>query len=536
MNHDIWEKYRDLIQNFISKINERRRDIQTSMAGALAGSLADEEFANLIQSVHTLSGSSATFGFSSLGKVARNLEILLQLMVREKPPWTNAVRVHAEYAFDRLLQALEETTNTRVEAAMESLQANDKEATVKSDPVMICCQEAGSQFPAEFFSGQFGLYGLSSLVYPDEKVKLQQYSYRRLYILTSLSPASRSNIEEIRELGGKKHCMCEVIFFTPRQDWQIGLATLATPGSQYLPLSSSASAVVALLAGEFSGEPFLELRVLLYSPSRILAGFYAGHLELENIEVQTINDMEELEQSIRQKNPDCLVLEDSDSEENLLPLARLLSRKNSPESFPVVLLSGRENKPEGDTPLLMQLIRTPADPYSVTQSCLKLSQEHREMRKLASIDPLSRVLLSGEFCFRLERERANAAALDISMHIAAFRLTNLNQIYLEQGKNCGDNLVRCFGTYLLRQVRLPERVGRHSHTLFFALFLRKTDESMQRIIQELKSGWSGIEHRNQSGTVFISAMQTSVHHMQKGYTTDGFLDKFNDNPAGKDEV
>lgn len=489
---------------YATQLHTKLRQVELLWQRYQASEQRDEILATLLDTVHRLSGSGATFGFSGLSKAAQNLELALRLLAPSEPGHDNQQR-RADELVQALLQSVEQPDNqdfpaVHALAAGTSNIANGRQIFLFADDLVM----------AKDLAAQIGYFGYTVRFFIHHAdlaaaVRLQQPA--AIVIDTALSQADLSDAQAIYTLQQDYAQEIPVVFISAHGDLMARLSAVRAGGKAYLTKPVDIGSLVEqldILTDARVQEPY---RILIVEDSRQLARYYTIVLEHAGMVTLTVTNPLEVMQPLNEFRPDLILMDVYMPGCSGLDLAKVIRQQEAFLGTPIVFLSAETNLNRQLAAMSLggdDFLTKPIKPDHLVSAVASRAERSRMLRSFMVRDSLTGLLNHTATKEQLDRELARAMRNGSSLSLAMIDIDRFKQVNDTYGHLVGDQVLKSLSRLLRQRLRQSDIVGRYGGEEF-AVILPDTDGyTALAVLDAIREGFGQIRQRAGQQTFAVS--------------------------------
>lgn len=462
--------------------------------------------------LHSLAGTSGTFGFMETGEEARSLLSSLDAQIAERHPALNEIsplleRIRAfasqPLEFDRALPG----TITNPDQVPRQ---NKATGLADNKLAWILGSEASFEGLQESL-GAFGFklhpyYELGSLTRAYREAK-DQVPTLVLLDLDALSLNLRDAVPCVTLDDAHSRPPTTVIAYSDVDDFNHRLLA-ARLGAAYFMMKplDFAQVFFYLLRDSSQGVQGCP-RVMIVEDDPILAGYLTSSLQNRGIESTVLEEPGAIIDRAAAFNPD-LVLMDLDlgrlaGDE----LAAILRQKEEFRSLPIVYLSAETNEARQLQALSRgadDFLRKPVDANALVMSVQSRIRRYRELRDMIDRDGMTGLLKHSSFLSQAEGLLSLSHREDKPLAFVMVDIDWFKRVNDTYGHGVGDTVIKALASLLRQSVRQADLVGRYGGEEFVLALLGCSPEEARVKMEDLRQRFSHLEFQAQGGVFHCS--------------------------------
>ncbi len=496
MNADDFKaRFEKLRRDYVATLDERVLEIES-----LCNSLGEPtKRMNVLTALghrsHNLAGSGATYGFSEVSDVARQLEQFATLYLAQPD------NVNAESISDsqRLCGALH-----------EAVKAGGPVPLADFPSIRQATAEDNDEFKLIYLVGDdIDLMG---------KLELQLsrfgYSVRVFHTVTQLRDALTLTLPGAivmdvafpeDPLGGPNFIgkICQrvrhhppVIFMSERADLESRLEAVRSGGIAYLKKPFGAGHLVDELDRLFSDESREPHRALLVDDSPSFNSYFSLVLEQAGVEGEIVSDPIHVLDTIRTFRPELILLDMYMPRCSGVELAQVIRQVEDFVSIPIVFLSTETNL--GKQLSAMQFgaddfLVKPIEPVHLIASIKSRVERYRALRTMMVRDSLTGLLNHTALKEQLDNQLARVQREHQLLAFVMIDLDHFKKVNDTYGHAAGDRVIRGLARMLRQRLRKSDAVGRYGGEEFAAVLPAATADQARQIMEEIREDFANLK-------------------------------------------
>jgi diguanylate cyclase (GGDEF)-like protein len=462
----------------------------------------------MLQLIHKLAGSGATFGFTSLSNTAHTIERYLLDIQERNDPLTSE-----EY--------------TQISALMEVV------CMVAKDPTQHASTLAWKPYLTlnQHFSGAHGrlvyLVEDDLLLARELALELEQSGYtvhifahpRELEQVVYETPPSVivmdimfaedrfAGITGIAQIRQFREVTIPVLFISARNDLPARLHAVRVGGVAYFTKPINVPRLIEQL-DQLTVSPKPEpYRVLIVDDDQVLAEYYALTLQQHDIVAKIITDPLEVMAGLVDFQPDLILMDLYMPDWNGLELAAVIRQQQTFVGVPIVFLSTEINLDKQLAAIKLggdDFLTKPIQPERLIAAIIARVQRSRTLQSYMMRDGLTGLLNRTTMKDLLSTEVARAQRHATPLTLAMLDIDNFKQVNDTLGHTAGDWVLKKLARLLQQRLRATDIIGRYGGDEF-AVILPNTDALVARsIFEEICQGFAHVQQQDDSTTIPIT--------------------------------
>ncbi len=561
------EKLASLRKAYLEKLPERIKEAEEGWQD-LSAKLEDRgSLVNLHRTVHTLAGSSATFGFGAISMAARSLEKVLKSLIDGKsyPPEELMGMVHSH--IEELKKAgpgnssnsgtaalspapLRETASMAPSAKAEAvpfMTVEDDDLSIlktfhsaprpKIHPedreMKVVFLVEDDPFQLESLAVQVAHFGYAVKTFanlPDLKIAVQNDTPSAIIMDISFPEGHLAGTETVAEILKEFGASLPVIFISSRNDLNARLEAVRAGGDAYFVKPAPIIAIIEkldMLTTHSQPEPY---RILVVEDDTELSAYFASILEQAGMVTATCNDPLDVLDPLIEFNPD-LILTDM-----YMPgctgqeLAKTIRQMEAYFSIPIVFLSSETDIARQLVAMRMggdDFLTKPIKPDHLISSVAIRAERMRIMRSFMERDGLTGLLNHTRIKEQLDLAVARATRQGSHQALAMIDIDRFKSVNDTYGHPTGDRVLVALSRLLQQRLRRTDILGRYGGEEFAVILLDTDLGKAWSVLDEIRTSFSHIRHQSEGKafTVTFSCGLAAFPHYTDAISLSNASDK-----------
>lgn len=508
------DKLKKIREAFIRQLPGQLNKVRAAYAACLESDGASADLEDLHRRIHTIKGSSATFGLGLLSKVASTAEKLAKdAMVSgaaDDPQWR---RLLTE-SLDRIEHEISGIDPEQgLEHQVEELAAAVDNARGRSRKLVYLCED--DPYQRMSMATQIGCFGFEVVSFGELE------PLREAVLATRPDVIVMDIVFPDRPLGGTEimdviHAELNVdiptIFISSQSDLYHRLSAVRVGSSAYFVKPVNITDLCATLATLTSTEEPDPYRVMIIDDDPQLADYHAVILQESGMVTRAVNDPLETMASLLEFNPDLILMDMYMPGCSGIELATAIRQINAYYSIPIVFLSSETDEDKQFHAMRMggdEFLTKPIKPQHLITSVAVRAERMKTIRSLMVRDSMTGLYnhtASKEHLYKILQQHDNREGEGCLAVIDVDHFKLVNDSY---GHPVGDRVLIALAR-MLRQ-RLPKQniVGRSGGEEFVIVFADCRLTSAVMMLNKLRESFSAINFYG-SGVTFSCTFSAGV--------------------------
>jgi diguanylate cyclase (GGDEF)-like protein len=482
---------------YAAQLPEKIQNLQQSFTHLSETEWDDRVFESFVRLVHGLIGSSRTFGFESLGDMARRLEEYLRPLAQAKVILNKGQRNHISKAIHEMHQAM---LHRDVPLADQSgliaiVQAGHDDVV----PRRIFVVEDEHEL-AEELKVQLGYFGYDVTVFntlEDFRLALRQTS--DVVVLMDITfPEDRlGGAELMNEIQRGREVPIPVVFLSAHDEFESRLEAARAGSIAYLCKPVNIGNLIDKLDTLTSKKPLEPYRVMIVDDSVALTAYHTVVLEQAGMVVKAVNNPFDVIDALLEFTPDLILIDLYMPECNGTDLAKVIRQLDAYVSIPIVFLSAESDLDKqlfamglgGD-----DFLTKPIQPQHLISSVTSRIRRSLMLRSFMVRDSLTGLLNHTAIKDLLNGEVAGAIRQKKHMSFAMIDIDYFKQINDSHGHPAGDRVIKSLSRLLKQRLRSSDLVGRYGGEEFAVVLVDADRMTAMKVLDNIREDFSQLRH------------------------------------------
>ena len=471
--------------------------------------------------LHKLAGAAGTFGFSSLGQRARELE-------QEADQWLDTLQREQQslHDFSDSLQAL---ANQQFQAERNQEPASRASKTPRSNSserrIYILEDQVSIGENMRLTLNNFGYQAEHFTRIADLDRALQTQLPDALIVDVNLPDEALTGLQYAAQLQERLDEPLPLLVITTQDDFATHLEAVRVGALGFFTKPVDIPQLENRLERCFAqqqGEPY---RVLIIDDDRELASRFSLILRGANMLVEMLHDPAEVFTRMRSFNPEVVLLDVSMPGCTGPELAQIIRMNDDWLRVPIVYLSAETDINRQMNALIKagdDFVTKPISDNALIAAVFSRAQRARLLSNALSRDSLTGLLKHGDIKEQvgIELERAQRSGKPAS--VAMLDIDFFKKVNDSYGHAAGDNVIRALANLLRQRLRRIDSLGRYGGEEFLVVLPDCPAEQARRILDEIRQRFAELH--------FIAGEQQFSATLSAGIASTG------DDPTGADDL
>lgn len=509
----IRERLRALREAYRAQMPEKVSQIEEVWSSLLKDSGERDDLDAVLRLVHTLAGSSASFGLKEVSAAARSLEEELKTAVEKGYDSRRVASLPVSALLEKLKEVCGGSCQDAEEATREAGETKFPGGTleggppperktiflVEDDPVLL--ESLSLQI------GHFGyeVQGFSALAPAREEARR---SFPAAIIMDMSFPEGVfAGAETVAAVQRGREERIPIIFISSRNDFTSHLQAARAGADAYFAKPVNVGVLIDKLDMITRKEVVEPYRILIVDDDADLASYHALILQEAGMTTFVVTDPLQVVSSLSRFNPDLILMDMYMPECGGQELATIIRWMDTYVSIPIVFLSAETNLSKQLSAMSTggdDFLTKPIRPEHLIASVTMRAERMRIIRSFMDRDSLTGLLNHTktkeqlEIC--LERVKRQKGRLAFAM-VDIDRFRKVNDTY---GHPVGDRVLLSLSRLFQQRLRKTDIIGRYGGEEF-AVILNDIDApGAAKVLDALRISFSGIRHHGEGGEFSVT--------------------------------
>ena len=465
-----------------------------------------ENIIKLHRNIHSLIGTSGTFGFGDISKTARKLEELFKDLLGQKDE-NFSIDAQLIQSANKIIATLAELTNATITNLIQTEDYSELQkqlsqpltsGTVAQD-ILIYYFDTEAAAP-ELLVQNLMSYGFKSQHLGTMDLLLDAINHKKpsLIIIDLMMP--ETDLEGIFELAHNfVQIGIKIFIFSGKDDFLSRLHSVRAGIHSYVTKPADIPSLVGLIRNHLNLNINKPNHILVVDDQISVAEFYSTILEQAGMKVTIETNPCEVLAAMQAHTPDLLLLDLNMPIVNGDELAAVIRQQEQYQSIPILFLSANAN-PDKKTDLLEigsdDLLSKGMAPEELVRHVKSRVDRAKILTAMMYQDSLTGLLnhaqiqLAAERVF-LQAKRKNSSFTIIMIDIDKFKLVNDTYGHLN-----GDRVIKALAQLLQQRLRVTDYIGRFGGEEFLIILPDINISDTENIINSLRKSFSLIDFKD----------------------------------------
>jgi diguanylate cyclase (GGDEF)-like protein len=470
------------------------------------------------RNIHSLIGTSGTFGFNDISKAARELEDLIKPLLAHKDEsykteatLAGSVETHLHKLLNLSNPSSSQLTADKKDFSelAKQLSQNVTSGTVAHD-ILIYYFDNETASP-ELLLQNLMSYGFKSKHFRtmDQLLEAIQHKKPSLIIIDLMMPdISLDTIFELARTFVERGI--KVFIFSGKDDFNSRLHSVRAGIHSYVTKPADIPSLVGMIRNHLNLNINKPTHILIVDDQASVAEFYATILEQAGMKVTIETNPYEVLPIMQTYTPDLLLLDLNMPIVNGDELAAVIRQQEQYQSIPILFISGNAH-PDKKTDLLEigsdDLLSKGMAPEELVRNVKSRVDRAKILTAMMYQDSLTGLLNHAQIQLAAERVFMQCKRKKTTFTIAMIDIDKFKQVNDTYGHLTGDRVIKALAQLLQQRLRVTDYIGRFGGEEFLLIMPDMDIHDAGNLINNLRKSFSVINFKeaNLSFNVTFSA-------------------------------
>jgi diguanylate cyclase (GGDEF)-like protein len=445
---------------------------------------------DIIRETHKLAGACGTFGFATLGTMARQIEQLASA-IRNKPV---AEQLHTLTELKRLLQEFDSAVSVVLNSA-DATPAEQMLPLPESNSVWLLLDNM--PLTAEL-TAQLTAFGHEVEQFTNFDACLKKLQFDAPKLLFSATQLSNGNAlfkqKLLLDLLIKKHI--SLMVFSEVDNFELRIQASQHRAREFFisPLDvpnmlTASSELLEQCTGK-SG------RVFIVDDDRLLAEHYALVLNSVGIETQIIGRIRNIIDELTRFQPDLILMDMYMPEFSGAEVADLIRQYKSLKRLPIVFLSSETNKTLQIRAMAHgadDFITKPIDDIQLIQAIKIRLARSIQIKSLIEKDSLTSLIKHSAIKAAADLEYERSERVNTPLSVVMLDIDHFKNVNDKYGHAVGDLVITSLATLLRKRIRKTDRAGRYGGEEFMLVLPECSATQSRLLVKKILTAFASLQ-------------------------------------------
>lgn len=480
------------------------------------------------RNIHSLIGTSGTFGFIELSKKARELETQLKGMQTQTTiTSTEVVSINAHIAALVALAkqshtpSTQNTNMTKVDANIEEIIQDQQDSFTSISPLIYYLDDdiAASMVLIE----NLRAYGFKAthFKHSTELLAAIEQATPTLVLFDLIMPdlSEQKVFELIQRLTQKS---IKVFVLSSKADFHSRLAAVRSGANAYIAKPADIPALINTIRNELNLNIQKKAHILIIDDQENILEHYSTLLLAAGMGVSFTNNPLETLEKLEQHRPDLILLDINMPLVSGYELAGVIRQFEEYQSIPILFLSAETSNEKKSSLLELgsdDLLSKDMPPLEFVRQIRSRVERAKILSSFMYEDSLTGLLNHAQIQLAAERSLAQAKRYKRSCSIAMIDIDDFKHINDTYGHPTGDKVIKALAQLLQQRLRNTDYIGRYGGEEFMLVLTETAIQDAGNIVNELRKAFKAIEFIEKEMTFTVSFSAGIAENREEETTT-----------------
>lgn len=513
MSKTLRQKIADIRNEFINSLPSRIEKL-TVLMQILQKGWDLQTAKDLMQEIHTIRGFSSTHNFMPLNTKAEQVESLVNNLRDNNKRLSSAQQLELTRSIESLIERIENIYLKYQQSSHETPDEIDENNT----PLILVVDDDKN------FCNTLCLQ-LQHLGYQTEAIQdfkflkesILKFNPKAIFMDILFAGNNETGPEIIKHLCEQEEICLPVVYISGYDDLQSRLNAVRSYGAGFLNKNFSLADLKNLLDVLAPIHKDSHAKVLIIDNDKISSDYCTAILEHAGIKVQSVEDPENVFNTILNFDPDVILLDMYMPKIDGFEMASIIRQHQNFSAIPIVIMSSKTDISKHFKMRRIgadDFILTPFKPHHLVDAIQNHIQRSRQTKRLSYTDDLTGLMLFHKVKDQIVNLFESCMRYDLDFSIVSVDLDHFKQINDLYGHLVGDQILRNFSEYVLSKTRKSDIVTRAGGEVFIIVLPYTNAENAYRAVNSLREEFAQrLQYSDgQSFNVTFSAGVASTNH------------------------
>lgn len=514
-------KLKLLKTKYVQSLPQRIEELSTALkAVERCGEFFTEAFFAAQNAAHKLAGSGETFGFTSISKSARGIEVLMEQCSQDQRILSMEEKEKIEMLFQELATLSERAQGELSTGMLSAFQrGNGTMQEVHPDHSPFSSQDKSillwksDALYLEDLKEQIGFFGFPVEIVESIDAIKENLEQNPSIIVLGVGIDSLMHdvnlLESFARLKSGPYAeKLRILYLSEMDDFKIRLQAVRHGGDSFLASPFDIPRVIEKLETLFDGTNQAPFHVMIIDDDPEQISYYAMILQQAGMVTSVVTDPANVMKVLVEEKPELILMDmympDCKGEE----LAALIRQQEAFVGIPIVFFSVEKDREKQIAALRDgrgdEFISKPIKPDHLVTIVKTRASRIRELRYFMERDSLTGLLNHTQLHIRLVSELDRARRLGTQVVYAMIDLDHFKKINDEFGHLLGDHVLKTISRLCIERLRKTDSLGRYGGEEFGVVLFNSNLENGMKVLNELRESFSRIRHRGDGKEFYVT--------------------------------
>jgi diguanylate cyclase (GGDEF)-like protein len=501
-----------LIKLYTKRLPQKLKIIESLVSDIVKDPQDRTHFEILYNEIHSLSGSSLTYGFKEIGATSRKLESFFKSLISQDTVPTESQKQELMNFFYNLQKQVQDACDkTDVPHSEPPVKPPSvKQRTAAADKKIILLTTAKNNSLAMELAAQLHYYGFEIPTYFNIRdiKRLKLKSKEVVFIIdTHYLEVSDSSFDYMMKLKQGNPQNYYFIYIAAADNFEKRLRSVRRGADAFFVLPLDITELLDNLhsfSGEQEEEPF---HILIVDDDPEQIAWAAFWLQQAGMITSVVSNPLQVIPQIIETKPELILMDINMPHCNGLELAKIIRQQKAFVSVPIIFLSIESNIYKQYQALNLggdDFLTKPIKPEYLVSSVSIRAARYRKLRFYMEQDSLTGLLNHSRSNEQLEVELRRAQRLDLPLSYSMIDIDFFKRVNDNFGHLTGDRVLKSLSNLLRERLRQSDIIGRYGGEEFAVILPNTNAKNAHAVIDEIRNNFSLIKHRAGEHEFFVT--------------------------------
>lgn len=442
-------------------------------------------FHDFHREVHSLCGSSGTYGYIELSKAARQMEIFIKTILNDELMNSEKQEIITSY-----LNQLKSVLVLELSIKAPLLESKSGElAANKCVYIMECDDLLRQQLSDSLKQIGFNPYPIRDL----DTLQMAVKEKSPIALIINTHYLDKTGIQLILDIQKEQPMSIQLFCILPNADILPRLDAIRAGCQAFFQNPVDIPHLIQIFNQKCNITPGEPYRILIIDDSKSISEYYSLILNQAGMIARAINNPLELLKELESFQPDLLLMDVYMPECTGFELASVLRQEISYTKIPIIFLSTEEDKDKKLFAISLggdDFLTKPVSPQHLISAVRSRSKRANILNYYMTTDSLTGLLNHSSILKQLDIQLIRAKQENLPLSFIMIDIDHFKKINDNYGHPVGDEVIKKLSTFFLTRLRAQDCVGRYGGEEFVLILLGSTIEDTKTIIDNLRIQFS----------------------------------------------
>lgn len=505
------KKLKALFQQYMKKLPQKLKVIEKLIRDIITEQHDRSYYEILYNEIHSLSGSSITYGLRAIAATCQKLEKQFAALITKNTSPSASQKEKLMTVYYDLQKQIDDATHSIVSpksnGKFKSMHKIKGEAVSMKEIILIVKPDTTI---SKELTHQLQYYGFEISVYNKiPQIKKTKIKNSKIIFIVDVSYLSTSETvyKSIRKLKQNNPLNVHIVFFAENDSFQKRLQAVRKDADAFFVLPLDITEMLDNLHTLTNDEAHEPYHILIVDDDPEQIAWCALWLQQAGMITSVVSNPMQVIPQIIETKPELILMDMYMPNCSGLELAKIIRQQKAFVSIPIIFLSIENNIHKQYEALHLggdDFLTKPIKPEHLIASVTIRANRYRKLRFYMERDSLTGLLNHTRSEEQLEIELKRAERLKTTLSYSMIDIDFFKQVNDNYGHLSGDRILKSLANLLQERLRRSDIIGRYGGEEF-AVILPNTDaRNAFLVIDEIRKNFSQIKHRSGDREFFVT--------------------------------